>query len=381
MYAKIINKADIIMTEIVMNVLHYMLSFVLVVSTIVFVHEFGHYFIAKICGVRATDFSIGFGKTLFSRKDKHGTKWKICAIPMGGYVKFIGDMNPASTNFDDSSIPKKDRAFSFHTKKLPIKAAIVAAGPCANFLFSIIILTVMLYKNGTMESSTEIQKVMPDSPAYKAGLMAGDQILAINNSKLDNFFEIERVVSMNPGTQLDIKISRDNKSIDLVITPQPFTIKGTSNNEIIVGRIGIQSVGAKHRELNLMESSKYAISETFTICKLTLKAIGQMFTGHRSYKEIEGPIGIAKLAGESTKKGTQYTLWLVALLSINLGLINLLPIPMLDGGHLLFYVIETVAGKKFVLHIHKVAITAGLILLISLSVLAVVNDITNIKLF
>lgn len=369
------------MTDLIMTALHYALSFILIVSVIVFVHEFGHYFIAKICGVKATDFSIGFGKVLFSRKDKYGTNWKICAIPMGGYVKFLGDMNPASTSSDIESVPAKDRTFTFNNKILPIKAAIVAAGPGANFLFSIIILTAMLYINGTMSSSTVINKVMPDSAAEKAGLIAGDKILAIDNSKLDDFFQIDRIVSMHPNMPLTVTISRDNKNIDLIVTPQPVIVKGASNNDITIGRIGVQSMSLEHKKLSFLESSKYAVNETFNICRLTLKAIGQMFTGHRSYKGIEGPIGIAKLAGDSTKKGVEYTLWLMALLSINLGLINLLPIPMLDGGHLLFYVIETIAGKKVVLHIHKVAITAGLILLISLSVLAVVNDISNIKLF
>lgn len=369
------------MTDIIMNILHYALSFILIISIIVFVHEFGHYYMARISGVRATDFSIGFGKVLFSKKDKYGTTWKICAIPMGGYVKFLGDMNPASTSSDIETVPQKDRAFTFHTKTLPIKAAIVAAGPLFNFLFSVIILTIMLYINGMMSSSTLINKVMPDSAAQKAGLIAGDQIIAIDNSKVDSFFEIERIVTMHPDIPLNMTISRNNKNLDLIVIPQPFTIKSSSNSEVVVGKIGIQSIGLEHKKLNLLESSKYAIDETFNICKLTLKAIGQMFTGQRSYKDIEGPIGIAKIAGESTKKGLEYTLWLMALLSINLGLINLLPIPMLDGGHLLFYVIEIIAGKKIVIHIHKIAMTFGVVLLVSLSVLAIVNDLNNIKLF
>jgi regulator of sigma E protease len=369
------------MTDIIINTLHYAISFIFIISIIVFVHEFGHYYIAKISGVKITDFSIGFGKVLFSRKDKHGTMWKVCAIPMGGYVKFLGDTSNTSTEPDIEQVPQKDRIFAFHTKTLPIKAAIVAAGPIFNFLFSIIILTIMLYTNGVMSSSTVINKVIPDSAAHKAGLIEGDQIIAIDNLKVDSFFEIERIISIHPNIPLNMTVYRSNKSFNLTVTPQPFAFKSASNNEMVIGKIGVQSMGLEHKKLNLLESGKYAVSETFIICKLTLKAIGQMFTGQRSYKEIEGPIGIAKMAGDSAKKGFEYILWLIALLSINLGLINLLPIPMLDGGHLLFYVIEIIAGKKAVIHMHKIAMTAGLILIASLSALAIINDINNIKLF
>ena len=186
---------------------------------------------------------------------------------------------------------------------------------------------------------------------------------------------------MNPNVQLSFLIDRNNQKITAAITPQPVTTQSMTNNEIIIGRIGIQSAIPEHKKLSLIESTSRALRETINICDLTLKAIGQMFTGHRSYKEIEGPIGIAKLAGESTKRGIEFTLWLVALLSINLGLINLLPIPMLDGGHLLFYAIEIIVGKKMLLHIHKFASAIGFVMIVGLSILAIANDLINMKLF
>jgi regulator of sigma E protease len=369
------------MLDFIINTLHYVISFIVIISVIVFVHEFGHYFVARICGVQVTDFSIGFGKTLISKTDKHGTKWKICAIPMGGYVKFLGDSDPASTDIKSQKISEHEKKFMFYFKPLPIKALIVAAGPLFNFIFSLIILTGFLYSNGILSSSTVVNKIQPDSPAQKAGLLPGDQILAINDSTTESFFEIERLVSMHPNVSLKFTIKRNNQNLNLNITPQPFSMKGFTNKEIIIGKIGVQSMGLEHKKLNLLESSVHASKEIINICKMTLKAIGQMFVGDRSYKEIEGPIGIAKLAGESTKRGFEFTLWLIALLSINLGFVNLLPIPLLDGGHLLFYVIETIAGKKIYLYIQKIAIIIGFIILISLTLLAIMNDITNIKLF
>ena len=369
------------MIESLLSIIHHLISFIILISVIVFVHEFGHYFVARCCGVLATDFSIGFGKKLCSYKDSRGTVWKICAIPMGGYVKFLGDMGPTSTTVDTSGIDPKQQQYMFNNKSILQKAAIVAAGPGANFVFSIIVLAGFLYYYGTFTTSTVISNVIANSAAEKAGIVTGDKIITINDKEIENFFQVEKIVTISPNIPLEFVLHRKDSDIRLIVIPQATIVKTDYDREVTIGRIGVQSSGVKHIDLSILGAVKYAIQETIMICDMTLKAIGQMFTGDRSYKEVEGPLGIAKLAGESAKKGATHLLWLMALLSINLGLINLLPIPVLDGGHLAFYVIETIMGKKIAFSIHRVATTIGLVIVIALSLLAIVNDIVNIKLF
>lgn len=367
------------MVDLILNILHYTISFIVVLSVIVFVHEFGHYQVAKFCGVKATDFSIGFGKKLFSRTDKNGTEWKICAIPLGGYVKFLGDNDPASLGGNDK-LDVTERQFSFQNKPLLAKAAIVAAGPLANFLFSLIILTMFLYSNGTFTASNVVSKVIENGPASKAGLTKGDKIIEIEGKKIDDFFQIERIVTSSPNISLVFKVRRNNEELQFELVPKAESVI-YDGREYNIGKIGIMGEGVVHKELSLFAATRHAVGDIIGICDLTLKAIGQMFKGQRSSAELEGPIGIAKIAGDTTKKGLSFTLWLMALLSINLGFINLLPIPVLDGGHLLFYIIETIAGKKVVLSIQKYATTIGFMIIVLLSIFALTNDIAKLKLF
>lgn len=364
----------------ILSLLHYFLSFAIVLSVIVFVHEFGHYFVAKLSGVKASDFAIGFGKTLFSLKDKHGTNWKICAIPLGGYVKFLGDSDPASLSASHETIKPSEHKYMFNNKPLIIKAAIVAAGPLFNFLFSIIIFTCFLYNNGTFTTSNVVSKVLETGTAYKAGIIAGDQIIAIDGTKVEHLLQVERIVSTHPSIALQFTIKRNSKEHLLTVTPMPEFIEH-NGRKIKIGKIGVIGEQIKQQKLSLLESVKHSVNETFEICNLTLKALKQMIFGQRTYDDIEGPIGIAKIAGESTKKGLSFTLWIMAMLSINLGLLNLLPIPVLDGGHLMFYVIETIAGKRVVVYIQRIAMVIGLSIIIGLSAFAIINDIIKLKLF
>lgn len=357
-----------------LTVVNYIISFALVISVIVFVHEFGHYIVARLCGVRATDFAIGFGKRLFGFTDKYGTEWKICAIPLGGYVKFLGDIDPASLNVSDEEFKPQDSKYLFHTKPLWKKSLIVAAGPFANYLLCFLIFTVLAYSSGILISSNIINKVMPGSVAQKAGMLPQDVIVEVNKQPISSFNDVELLVVSSPGIELNFTIKRGNDLFDLPITPERVSIKN-GNKEVVIGRIGVQSGGVTHQELNLLDAANYSFSQIIMISKVTLKAIGQIFQGQRSIDEMEGPLSIAKMSADSIQLGFKAVLWLIAMLSLNIGLLNLLPVPVLDGGHLLFYVIETMVGKKLVVSIQKYAIFIGMCFLIALSLYVLVNDI------
>lgn len=357
-----------------LNVANYLISFALVISVIVFVHEFGHYIVARLCGVRATDFAIGFGKKLFGFTDKYGTEWKICAIPLGGYVKFLGDIDPASLSVSDKEVDSKDSKYLFHTKPLWKKSLIVAAGPFANYLLCFLIFTVLAYSSGILISSNIINRVMPGSVAEKAGMMPKDIIVEVNKQAITSFNDVELLVVSSPGIKLDFIIKRGDALLNLPITPEKVTVKN-GNKEVTIGRIGVQSSEVIHQQLNFFDSATYSFSQIAIISKVTLKAIGQIFQGQRSIDEMEGPLSIAKMSADSIQLGFKAVMWLIAMLSLNIGLLNLLPIPVLDGGHLLFYVIETIVGKTWVLRIQKYAISMGMFFLLALSLYVLVNDI------
>ncbi len=369
--------------EMIHTALYNMAAFVVVLSTIVFIHEFGHYYIAKLSGVKIEVFSIGFGKEIFGWNDKSGTRWKFCWIPFGGYVKMFGDINPVSAPDSDkiASFTEEEKKNAFHEKPLYIKAAIVAAGPIANFILSIAILIFFFFHYGKPVTLPEVSSVLEKSPAAEAGILPEDFILKLDNEDIESFSDISRIISLNTGTTIDVTLQRKDKILNLKVTPKITERKDAFGNDIKIAMIGVASTEISYAQIDFPSSVKEAFKETYNLSSSTLKAIGQIITGKRSAKELTGPIGIAKYSGQSAKQGVQAVLWFIIVLSINLGLVNLFPIPALDGGHLLYYAIEAVRGKPMADRLQSYGIKIGVALVISLAIFAIINDFRNLNLF
>lgn len=368
----------------ILSALHYPFWFVVVLSIIVFVHEFGHYYVAKLAGVKIDAFSIGFGKEIFGWNDKSGTRWKICWIPMGGYVKMYGDINPASMPDEDKmqEMTPEEKSVAFHYKPLSAKAAVVFAGPLANFLLAIVLLTFFFIYFGKPVTTTQISSVVPESAAAKVGLEAGDVIMSIDGTDVKEFSDIQRIISLNTGTPVVIKYKRLEAEREATTTPLISIRKDVFGNDVKAALLGIQANVISYEKLGSGSAVVAAVKETYNLSVGTLTAIGQMITGKRSGREISGPIGIAKYAGQSAEQGVPALLWLMVVISINLGLVNLFPIPILDGGHLLFYAIEAVrGGKPLAERFQQYGFKVGMALIIALAVFAIFNDIRNLNLF
>lgn len=368
----------------ILSALHYPFWFVVVLSIIVFVHEFGHYYVAKLAGVKIDAFSIGFGKEIFGWNDKSGTRWKVCWIPMGGYVKMYGDVNPASMPDEEkmAEMTPEQKKVAFHYKPLSAKAAVVFAGPFANFVLAIVLLTFFFVYFGKPLTTTKISAVMPDSAAAKAGLIADDVIESLDGTKVKEFSDIQRIIGLNTGTPVVVKYTHAGEELETSITPIITVRKDIFGNEIKSALLGIQANVISYEKLGTGSALVAAVKETYNLSVGTLTAIGQMITGKRSGREISGPIGIAKYAGQSAEQGLPSVLWLMVVISINLGLVNLFPIPVLDGGHLLFYAIEALrGGKPLAERFQKYGFQVGMALIGALAVFAVINDIINLKLF
>jgi regulator of sigma E protease len=352
------------------------LDFIFVITVIVFIHEFGHYIIAKKAGVKIEVFSIGFGKEIFGWTDKSGTRWKIASLPLGGYVRMYGDATEASTPAESiAELSPEEKAKTFHYKPLYKKAAIVAAGPIANFILTIAILTFFIATSGFPSTEPIVGEVMKDTPAEAAGLRAGDKVLAVNDRKIDIFMDIPRAIMTNLGTPVTLDILRDNKELHVTLTPKQMVDKdGLGNNTRPV--IGIMSQKLKYENIGLARSLWEATRETYYMCVINLEAIGQLIQGKRSAKEsITGPIGIAKLSGQAAQKGLSSVFLFIANLSVSLGLINLFPVPMLDGGHLLYYAIEAVQGRPLAKRFQEYGFRIGMAMIGMLMAFAILNDI------
>ncbi len=356
----------------ILSILYVAGALIFVLSFIVFVHELGHYTVAKLLGVKVTDFSIGFGSKLFSIKDRSGTEWKFCWIPLGGYVKFLGDTDVASTK----QTPTQEEG-TFASKSVFSRSAIAVAGPAANFLLAIVILTSFFYIYGRITSTTEIGSVVKNSPAERNDLKVGDVILSIDGEAVSDFSDIERYTMSHPNIPLLFEIQRHGDKIAKTMTPEKFIQRDGAGNEVTIGKLGIGSSKVIHKKYNLFESTYIAGQETVKICSLTLKALGQIVTGKRDAKDIGGIIRITKYTAASVKQGFIATLSFIALFSINLGLINLLPIPPLDGGHLLLYVSESILSKRAHSFVRDYTVKVGFAFLIALMIFAVINDIIN----
>lgn len=354
----------------------YLIPFLLVLSVVVFVHEFGHYYIARRNGVRIEVFSIGFGPELFGHNDRHGTRWKVSAIPLGGYVKMLGDADAASATVD---VSKAGSPESFPSKSVWQRMAIVFAGPGANFVFAILVLAILFATTGRPFTPAEVGNVQPDSPAAAAGLLPGDRITAVEGDEVQSFEELQSIVRDQAGVPLRFSLTRDGEQVELVVTPAMNEIVDRFGNTHRVGLIGVSRAGVEYRRSNPFTALFEATAETGRMVTGTLYALGEMVVGSRGTQELGGPLRIAQMSGEIAQDGLVPALWFTAVLSINLGLINLFPIPMLDGGHLVMYSIEALRGRPLTERSQEIAFRFGLAMVLSLMVFATWNDLVHLK--
>jgi regulator of sigma E protease len=354
------------------------LSFLLVIGPLIFIHELGHYFVGRWFGVKAETFSIGFGREVAGWSDSRGTRWKLGWLPLGGYVKFAGDMNPASQPSPEwLALPAEERARTFQAKNVWQRFLIVAAGPVTNFVFAIIIFCGFLVAYGEPRTPPVVASIEAGSAAEAAGLRAGDRIVSINGRDVDRFEDIANYVVLRPGERLRVRFERDGRQSEVVTIAKPKVERDKFGNEFKRGMLG---VGAGERVIAPVSAGAAlggAVRMTGQIVRTTIEGMGQIITGRRSVKELGGPLKIAKFSGEQASLGFLAFLWFVAVISINLGFINLLPIPMLDGGHLLLYAIEGVRRKPLRPEAQEWAFRTGLAALLALMVFVTLNDLAS----
>ncbi len=365
---------------IVELILQNFVSFVLLISFIVFIHEFGHFYIARLCGVKIEEFSIGFGRELWGFTDKKGTRWKICPIPFGGYVKMFGDKNGASIPDEQAvaAMSESERKISFIGKNVWQRIIIVAAGPIANFLLTIYIFTFLFSVNGILISTPVVGEMLQDGAAAQSGLKSGDKILAINSRQISSFDQIREEVSQSADKKLQFRISRGEEEINLEITPKVQTTRDVFGDEVKIGMIGVIATQGEHKKLTVGQSFVEANKETYRISLAIFKALGELITGKRSVEELGGPIKIAQYSGKTVEMGFMVVLWFVAMISVNLGVMNLLPVPVLDGGHLFYYLIELLRGKPLSQKVQKTGFQIGMSMVLTLMIFTTFNDIKHL---
>jgi regulator of sigma E protease len=352
------------------------LGFLVVLTVIVFVHEFGHYWVARRNRVRIEVFSIGFGPELFGWWDRAGTRWKFSALPLGGYVKMFGDSDATSglPMARIGQLSEAEREVSFPYKRLGQRAAIVAGGPLANFLFAIVVLALLFMTYGQPFTPAEVGQVVPGSAAEAGGMRQGDAIVSINGQAIERFEDMQQLVRMNPGLPMTVVVKRDQQLMTLHVTPR--LVEETDRlGRHQMGQLGIRGGGTKYVKRDPASAVVRAVGETWNLSTATLDAMWQMVIGKRSTDELGGPLKIAKLSGEVIQLGIGPLLWFMAVLSINLGLINLFPVPVLDGGHLLFYAAEAIRGKPLGQRAQEYGFRVGLALVLTLMVFATWNDV------
>ncbi|HEV2569493.1 RIP metalloprotease RseP [Sphingomonas sp.] len=353
------------------------LAFLAVIGPLVFVHELGHYLVGRWFGVKAEAFSIGFGREMFGFTDRLGTRWKFGWLPLGGYVRFAGDMNPASQPDPKwMLLPAEERNRTFHAKPVWQRALIVAAGPVTNFLLAILILAVFAMAVGVNRTPAQVGALQPDSVAAKAGFLPGDTILSINGRDMDDFRDLVDFVTARPGETLSVRVDRRGaiRTINAV-TGVRYQVD-RFGNKYPFGQLGIAPPPQIIERVGPLEAPAIALRQTFGFVRGMVDGLGQIVTGRRSAKELGGPLRIAQISGEVANVGPSAFVGFVALISINLGFINLLPVPMLDGGHLLFYALEAVRRKPVAPQVQEWAFRSGLLLLLGLMLFVTFNDLS-----
>jgi len=365
------------------GVIGYVVPFLFVLTIVVFFHELGHFLVARWAGVKVLTFSLGFGPELAGFNDRHGTRWKLSAIPLGGYVRFFGDESEASTPDSNklAAMTEAERQGSFHHKKLGPRAAIVAAGPIANFILAIVIFAGLFTFFGRPNATARVDKVMEGSAAAVAGFQSGDLVTAIDGTKIDNFSEMQRIVGTEAGRQLSFTVKRGDASLTLQATPELKEIKDNFGNVHKLGVLGITRSNAPGDVLTERVDPATALwlgaKETWFVIDRTLAYVGGVFVGREAADQVGGPLRIAQISGQVATIGLAALIHLTAVLSVSIGLLNLFPVPLLDGGHLLFYAVEAVRGRPLSERAQEVGFRIGLGLVLMLMVFATYNDILH----
>ena len=368
--------------------LNSILPFIVLILVVVFIHEYGHYYFAKKYGVKVTDFSIGFGKELFGWNDKLGTRWKICWIPLGGYVKFFGDRNVFSQSDQEEIIKKyseEERKKLFILKPLYQRSLIVAAGPIANFILAVVIFLFIYMFVGKDFTPAVINEVQKDSPAEVAGLMKNDVILEIDGTEVKSILDVSKLITMSTSDFIDFKVSRYDQDVLLKVKPNIVETEDNLGNKINKRMIGIM-VGpynnkVNHVKLGPAKALYYSLNEVYFVTISSLKYLGSILTGAGESSQLGGPIRIAKITGQVAEFGIVPFLSIMAYISISLGLINLFPIPLLDGGHLMFYGFEKILGRPLSQKTQEGFFRIGMFLLLFIMFFATYNDLKDLGLF
>lgn len=365
------------------TVLIYVVPFLFILTVVVFVHELGHFLVGRWCGVKVDAFSLGFGPEICAFTDRKGTRWRIAALPLGGYVKFHGDANAVSgtPSEDAPRMSASERAITFFGQPVWKRAAIVAAGPIANFILAIVIFTVLFFSLGRPILLPRVDAVTPGGAAEAAGFKPGDIVLSIEGRAIDSFSDMQRIVSASADTPLTFVVNREGAATTLEATPRLKEVS-TPIGKTRYGLLGIEA-GSHHEDwrtehYGLAAAIRLAAQETWYVIERTMSYVGGLFVGRESPDQLSGVIGTAQVAGEMAKLGFGAVLNLAAILSISIGLLNLFPIPLLDGGHLMFYAIEALRGRALNERAQEYGFRVGLAIVCGLMIFATYNDIARI---
>ncbi|MEE8188217.1 MAG: RIP metalloprotease RseP [Kiloniellales bacterium] len=351
-------------------------------TALVFVHEMGHFLIARRNGVRVEIFSIGFGPEIFGWTDRAKTRWKFSLIPLGGYVKMFGDANVASQpSGEKAEMTPEEREVAFHTKRLSQRTWIVIGGPLANFVFAWVIFIGLFSTVGQQFTPPVVGDVIPDSAAEAAGILPDDRIVAINGSTIERFEEVQRMVQPRPDVPLEVTLLRDGERIVVNVVPRLVETVNNFGQRQKIGRLGITRRGIEYVQHGIAESFWRAGEETLFIAVSTLEAIGEIIIGARSADQLGGPVRIVQMSGMMAQAGVPAVLWFMAVLSISLGLINLFPIPLLDGGHLMFYALEALRGRPLGERAQEYGFRIGIAVVVSLMLFVTMNDLIQLGVF
>lgn len=359
----------------------YVAPFLLVLGVVVFFHELGHFLVGRWCGVKADVFSLGFGPELYGRVDRHGTRWRLALMPLGGYVKFHGDANAASAGVDAQDLSEEERRVSFFTQPVWKRALIVAAGPLANFILAVVIFAGVAFFVGHGALAPRVESLRPGEVAEMAGFKPGDLVRSIDGKAVDTWGEVQRIVQVSAEKTLTFVIERDGAQLTLTATPK-LRVVDTPLGKNRIGLIGVNgSTKAddwKIIRFGPLEALEQGVRETWYIGERTLSFLAGLVVGKESFDQVTGPIGTGYLAGKVATFGFSALMNLTAVLSVSIGLINLLPVPLLDGGHLLFYLVEALKGRPLSERTQEVGFRLGLAFVVTLMLFTTFNDVLNL---
>ncbi|MFY9625758.1 MAG: RIP metalloprotease RseP [Rhodoplanes sp.] len=364
--------------------LGYLIPFLFVLTIVVFFHELGHFLVARLYRIRVLVFSLGFGPELLGYNDRTGTRWKISAIPLGGYVKFFGDDNAASTPDQDalSQMSEEERRQTFPAQPVAARAAVVVAGPLANFLLAIVIFAGIFMFYGKQSTSARVDAVQPGSAAEAAGFVPGDLVLSIDGRRIDSFADMQRIISTSASQALQVTVDRSGRVVTLTATPALKEIKDNFGNVHRIGVLGITRSMApgdvRYEKSGPITALRLGVEETWFVIERTLSYIGGVIVGREATDQLGGPIRIAQVSGQVASAGFIALMHLAAVLSVSIGLLNLFPVPLLDGGHLLFYGIEAARGKPLSERAQELGFRIGFAIVVMLMIFATFNDILHL---